>query len=350
MSKFADVAGTAHHLSIAAMEEASRVGQRNADIDHLFIALVLNEQLAGPVLRSLGMTLDTARAAVAAQHAEQLAVLGVRADRPQPGTIVFAETNGYDWTDRALDLFKRASKRGKRGDAAAVLRELVVEPSGMIRAILGRLGTTPDAVIEGLDEAARYRDLPTSSPQIAAAPRGAAGRVGPLALGTTGTDPLSRSMEAFAPAPPEQVWELLSTPARMPNWDPSIGSVEDAPATIRLHDTWAAIARTTRADGKPISVKQDFIRQQVEVIALDHLGRIEWCFTYPEARRANARRVRIELEPAAGGTQLRLALVYERHPDRPRRSVLGLVFRSMVRLALWIQLSQLGSGISRAFR
>ena len=77
MSKLTTTAATAHTLSLTAMEEASRLGQRTADIDHLFLALVVSEQRAGQVLRSLGITLDSAREAVVTQHAEQLASLGI---------------------------------------------------------------------------------------------------------------------------------------------------------------------------------------------------------------------------------------------------------------------------------
>ncbi len=47
MSRFTDSASTSYSLSITAMEEASRVGQREADIDHLFLALTVSEQTAG---------------------------------------------------------------------------------------------------------------------------------------------------------------------------------------------------------------------------------------------------------------------------------------------------------------
>lgn len=49
MSKFTDAATTSHTLSVAAMEEASRFGQRSTDIDHMFLALVVSEQVAGQV-------------------------------------------------------------------------------------------------------------------------------------------------------------------------------------------------------------------------------------------------------------------------------------------------------------
>lgn len=329
MSKFIDVATTSHNLSIAAMEEASRVGQRTTDIDHMFIALVLNEQIAGQVLRILGITLEAARYAVQEQHAEQLAALGIQTT-PEPGDIVFHETGGYEWDDRAVEVFKRASRRNKNGDAAAVLRELTAEPSGMIEAILLRLDTTPETVIAKLDEVERFS---IHRPQRA-----------------TLTGVLSGVSEAFAPASPGLVWALLSAPSRMPEWEPSIARIEQSPTVTKVGDTWMASTRTERPDGKPIAVKPNFIEQQIELIALEESRLIEWRFTYPQAPQANARCIRIELEPAAGGTQLRLALEWERNPNHSRRPILGFVMRPVFKFVLWMQLSHLGSGISRALR
>lgn len=330
MSKFISAASTAHTLSLTSMEEASRFGQRTADVDHMFLALVVNEQVAGQVLRSLGITLDAAREAVAAQHAEQLASLGIASEPPTPGRIVFHETGGYRWGDRSLEIIKKAGEGENRGDAAAVLRELVVEPSGMIEAVLHRLGTTPGAVTAGLDEVERY---PTHAPQRTVEPGG-----------------LSGASESFAPAATERVWELLADPARMPEWEPTVGSVDAAPDAPRAGDSWRAHARTRRSDGKPIPVKAEFVSQRIELVARDECRLIEWCFTYPDTPAANQKRLRIELEPAAGGTRLRLALVWERHPERRRRPFLALLMRPLARFSLWMQLSQLGNGIGRAFR
>jgi uncharacterized protein YndB with AHSA1/START domain len=330
VTKFVSAAATSHTLSLAAMEEASRSGERTTDVGHLLMALAVNEQVAGQVLRGLGVTLDVVREAVAAQHAEQLASLGIEAEAPAGGKIVFHETGGYEWDKPSLKIFERASDGDKRGDAAAVLRELVAEPSGMVAAVLRRLGTTPEAVVEGLDEAERY---PSHTP-----------------LRTVEPGRLSGVSEAFVPAPVERVWELLADASRMPEWEPGIGSVESGPSTVRVGDTWVARARTTRPDGKVLKVKPELVAQRVEVVALEEGHLLEWCFTFPGVALANARRIRVELEPAAGGTQLRLALAWDRNADRPRRPVRALLLRPLTRFSIWMQLSQLGGGISRVFR
>lgn len=330
MSKFVDAAATSHTLSVTAMEEASRFGQRTADIDHLFLALVVNEQLAGQVLRSMGITLGSARAAVAGQHAEQIASLGVDAELPGQGPIVFHETRGYDWSERSVEIIKRANGGRKRGDAAAVLRELVAEPSGLIAAILQRLDVTAQAVIDNLDEAERL--LGDATPRSPAAP-GA----------------LSGTRECFVPAAVEEVWELLADAARLPEWDSSIGAVEDVPSDARPGDAWTARTATCQPDGTPIRVKPGFETQRVELLTRQRCQRLAWLFTLPDAADANARRVQVELAPAAGGTQLVVSLAWVPRPGR-RRSAIRWLMRPLTRLTIWMQLSHLAGGISRAFR
>ena len=332
MSKFTDAATTSHTLSVAAMEEASRFGQRSTDIDHMFLALMVSEQVAGQVLRSAGITLEAAREAVAEQHSAQLASLGISTGLPAQGRIVFHETGGYEWSDRALEVIKCASDGEKRGDAAAVLRELVTEPSGMIGQVLQRLGSASDLVIARLDEVQRY---PTLTPKHAIQP----GR-------------RSGVCEAFVPAPVEQVWGLLANPTRMPEWEPMIGDVtlEEPQKEAQIGDRWTAHARTRRPDGKPIRIKPAFQTQDVELLACTAETLFEWQFTYPDSPQADAKRVRIELEPAAGGTHLRISLKWERNSNRPSRPIRGMLIRPLVRFGIWMQLSQLSGGISRVFR
>ncbi|RBP68051.1 ClpA/ClpB-like protein [Brevibacterium sanguinis] len=329
MSRFTDAAATSHTLSVTAMEEASRLGQRTADIDHLFLALVVSEQIAGQVLRSFGITLDAARRAVAAQHSEQLASLGISAEVREEGRIVFHETDGYEWGPRPLEIIRRAGQGGRRGDAAAVLRDLVVEPSGMIEAVLDRLGVAPAAVIRRLDEAERSS---SASTRYAFEP---------------GT--LSAVSESFAPADVDQVWSLLSDVSRLPEWEPNIGRVEGGGSQLRVGQTREGRSRTERPDGKESRVASKYRAQRIELVAREDRHLVEWRFTYPEAPKSNARRIRIELEPAAGGTTLRILLAWER-TSGSSRPVRRWILRPFHRFVLWLQLSQISGGISRAFR
>ena len=329
MSKFSQSLSTSYSLSITAMEEASRVGQREADIDHLFLAIAVSEQTAGQVLRGLGISIDAVRDAVAALHAEQLAGLGIQADVPGPGRIVFHETEGYEWGERAVKIIQEANSSGKRGDAAAVLRDLVGEPSGMIESILRRLGSSPDAVRAELD---RVEGLAT---QRGIRKRG---------------DALSGAVEAFIPAPIDEVWRLLSDASRLPDWDPMIGSVENGDVATRVGQVWSTRARSTRPDGTSIKVKRQYVNQKVQVAALDHAHLVEWELTLPDAPGANSRYVSISMEPAAEGTQLQIGFAWVRHSTSSWRRIRGFFFRPVNRYLLWIHLAQLRAGISRVFR
>ncbi|MGO0575869.1 hypothetical protein [Ornithinimicrobium panacihumi] len=51
MSKYVRLAQTSQTLSLTAVEEASREGLREADLEHLLLALVLSPEPAGEVLR-----------------------------------------------------------------------------------------------------------------------------------------------------------------------------------------------------------------------------------------------------------------------------------------------------------
>ncbi len=177
------------------------------------------------------------------------------------------------------------------------------------------------------------------------------------------------------PAPVDEVWALLADPARMPEWDPGIGSVEtatgaDAAASSSTTDVaantispgisdaagprpgvaWTGLARTERPDGAPIRIKPEFRRQRIELVAREEGSLIAWRFTYPDASRANTRSVEIALEPAAGGARLTITLSWIRNPRRRALPLLGLIMRPLVRYAIWMQLSQIGGGISRVFR
>ena len=336
MSKFTRSADTSHRLSLAAMEEASRVGLRTADIEHLLLALTIDRDRAGRVLRRHGLTLEAARAGVAAQHSAQLAGLGVSVGEPDSGRIVFHETDGYTWSDRAGRIFTAANARGNAGDAVAVLTELLAEPSGLIEAVVQEVGASRAAIEHDLvsSGSAASIDEHAESP-----PRS--------------SSPLAGTTEGFIPAPTAEVWSLLADPARIPEWEPSIASVAASPegTTDQLGGSWRARATTTRPDGTELKVAPAFRRVRLGLLAREPQRRVVWNLAFPDAPRANSRTIDVTLEPEADGTRIRIAFSWDRAGDRPRRHrVLGFVLRPAYRVIIWVQLSQLVSGISRVFR
>jgi uncharacterized protein YndB with AHSA1/START domain len=325
MSRFAQSAATMHTLSLAAMEEASRFGVRDADIDHLLLALTIDPDAGGQVLRRAGLRLTAVRTAVADQHAEQLGALGLAPDPAASGRIVFHETSGYDWTDRAIAVLRAGSEQGRRGDSAAVLRALLDEPSGLITAVLQRLGVDPVGIATELDELSSLADT---------APRRSTGAG------------ITSERAVFVPAPPTEVWALLSDPARIPEWDPSTAQVTpDADPA----DGWDARAHTTTSDGRPIRRKEAFVRRRILLASRDEPTAVAWRFLLPDAPRTNPRVVTFALEPVAGGTRLMVSVTWETLHRRGRR-VLRAVLRPLHRLALFLQLAQIESGVTRVFR
>lgn len=326
MNKLVRAAKTSQSLSLAAMEEASRLGLREADIEHLFLALVIDDQSAGRALRSMGIDLDAARRAVEEQHDAQLASLGIEASFPAAGRIVFHETDGYEWSPRARDLIANASGKGKDGDAAAVLRELVAEPSGLIAEILERLATTPDALLAHLDS------LTEETTPTAARVKGRT----------------SGSTETFVAAPIDEVWKLLAVPARIPEWEPSIGSIDHTGQDAMPGAVWQGLAPTSHPDGKPVKIKPQFRRRSVELLTAQPPERITWSFGYPDASRSNSVRTEFTLVNTTGGTQVQITKSWSRRQGW--RGLVALPLRPIQKFLVWITLFQTGSAISRAFR
>lgn len=329
MSKFVQAAQTSQVLSLTALEEASRQGLREADIEHLFLALVLSDQLAGRVLRELGIGIEDARLAVREQHDAQLASLGVRAALPDPGRIVLQETDGYELKQRATDLIGRAAGKNRDGSAAAVLRELVAEPSGLVADILRRLDATPEEVLERLEGAT------PSDVSAAPEPSLTKGRV-------------SGRRETFVPAPVEQVWVFLTDPARVPDWEVSIGWIETTMQEVRPGGVWEGRAPEASPDGKPLKIKPPFRRRRIELVAAEQPHRVAWRFVYPDALQSRPILTEFALAPTTGGTQVTITSAWTRHTGW--RRLVAVPLRPLHPLMVWLYLFQIGSAISRAFR
>jgi hypothetical protein len=327
MSRFVQAATTLHALSLAAMEEASRFGVRDADIDHLLLALTIDPHTGGQVLRGMGGSLDTARSAVTAQHAAQLELVGVASEGENSGRIVFHETSGYEWTERAVAVWTEASSGGRRGDSAAVLRALVDEPSGLIEEILRRLDLDPDELRSRLDDAQR---LGLSRPA------------------TFEKNSFSGRRSIFVPAPFDDVWALLSSATRIPEWDHVVDEVH---AGATPFGPWEATTSTSR-NGKPVAVRKSSMRQQIYLDRFEDRAYVTWRFTYPDSDNDSARVITFALEHAAGGMQLQVTLTWA--GTRRRRTVVRHVLRALLgptlRLLVYIQLTQVESGITRVFR
>lgn len=315
MPKLSTAFATSHRLWVAAMEEASRGGGKDAGLGHLLLALTIDDGAAGQVLRASGVTIERAREAIAAQHREQLGSLGLDVDPVPDGPISLGDATGFDWTEQARAVMNRATALGETGDSAAVLRALLDEPSGFVTAVLRRLDTTPEVIGDLLAHAVA---LPASAPA------------------TSSEDPFHRSTTAFVPATPDATWALISDPRRLPEWDAATESVTPGAA-----GSWIAPPQDGRGS--------DLGPQHFTVDADESRRVAHWTFWWPASvRRTNRRHVIFALEPEASGTSLRVDTTWETASTR-RHGWLRAA-RPFFRALLWFQVTRVASSISAALR
>ncbi|WP_147103815.1 SRPBCC family protein [Nesterenkonia populi] len=329
MSRTAEALSTAYALSLTSAEEASRWGRKKIDIEHLFLAVLLNEQPAGQALRSLGITLDAARKAIEEQHAHQMSSIGVN-DVQQPiGRITLYEAKAhFDWSENAKRTFQgagkgRRSRQRKQGNAADVLRELLEEPSGFIAAVLERLGTNADEGRERLAEiesrsASRQPDRKPSQ--------------------------LSVTKDTFIPASAEEVFALVSDPERIPDWDTAGSDVEHTGK-----QTWEALLPAAWPNGKPRTPSEEKRRQVFELMDAAEPHRVVWRVSFPGNSVSKPHCRAIRLWPTDGGTHMRFTVTYPRDAHRLRRLV-GTAVRPGLQPLLWVQAAHLSTQISLNFR
>jgi uncharacterized protein YndB with AHSA1/START domain len=108
--------------------------------------------------------------------------------------------------------------------------------------------------------------------------------------------------EIVVPAPPDEVWSLVSDPARLPQWWPGVTRVEEATA-----QAWTTVLGSPK--GK--AVRADYTRVDAE-----EGRRLVWRQELEETpfeRILAAATTEIALQPDGDGTRVRIAL-----DQRPR--------------------------------
>ena len=108
--------------------------------------------------------------------------------------------------------------------------------------------------------------------------------------------------ETLVSAPPEEVWRVVSNPARLPAWWPSVSRVEDASP-----EAWTKVLMSP--GGK--AVRADYTR-----VEADEPVRMVWRHEVEESpfeRILSASTTEIMLEPSDGGTLVRISIEH-----RPR--------------------------------
>ncbi|MDA3148039.1 SRPBCC family protein [Leucobacter sp. UCMA 4100] len=330
MSRLTRMLAASQALSITAMEEASRVGLRTATIEHLLLALTVDEGIAGQALRANGVTIEAARDAIAQEQAAQLASIGVESSYA-PGPIVFHSTGGYEWSDQALAVLQGADAKHPAGYPGAVLAKLCAEQNHSASAIIRRCDASPEAVLATLEHAASNLSPATGTTIEARKLRGR----------TT----------AFIPAPPSEVWALLEAPENLPLWQELVATVTPVIRNdAQQPQQWITTQLTTLPNGKPLRQKAGFEKQFVTLVLHEPEHTLAWRFEFPDKPQTNARLISFSLEPAASGTQLAISHAWERPAGRKPAPLVGFIMSPLYRFALWMQLGVLSRAVSRAFR
>ncbi len=321
MKRTSTALGTVFTLQMHAMEEASRQSRTEADLEHLFLAVLLSEQPAGRALRSLGITLEGARAAAEQLHVEGLFTLGVDASPPAHGITLYETQRGGDLTERAAAVMKAALEKKKQGDAAAVLRELLEEPSGMIEELLQRLGTDREQVRAALE---------ATGPSSRAARR-------------TGRDEVAGSRTVFVPAEPQEIWDVLIRPENIRIWDSSMSELEPEQPEEGVPspgDGWTVPAGQTGTGRRPAPRRRGG-RRRLVLSRADAPHLLEWEITALDRSAAESdgpgtlQRRTAELFAVPGGTELRFTVIWRRRARGPRRilrTALTPALRQLARL------------------
>ncbi|GAA4022031.1 hypothetical protein GCM10022247_52810 [Allokutzneria multivorans] len=267
MTKFVMAA----NLSVQARDEASRWGHPQVDVEHLFLALLLSGGAAGKALRRLGITLERARDAVEAVHAERIGSLGIAAPAMPTGPIREPGNREIEFSERALGVIRTR-------DEVGIVRALVDEPSGLVEALLLHLGLTPAEVHGAIETAPQQPKLPRTAVH-----------------------------SGFIPAPVDTVWSLVSDPARRSEWDTAVASAE--PVTDGL---W----KMTLTNGRGFTLRE-----------LSNVVRsLEWEVRWP-GHWTPLHWLTVSLAEANGGTTITLTGSWERRwtPNPLRRFAMRLL-------------------------
>ena len=278
MTKLGAMFVLSHEISIATKEEAQRWGHPQIDVEHLFLALLINAGPPGEVLRDLGVDVAQARSAVEETHAAQVASLGLKIAPTAPGRLVDPMIGDTDWSPRAMAVLGEMSDSS---DGLALLSAVIDEPSGLMAAVLARLDLEPASVHELITARREVQQNLDATPT---------------------RDRQTVSHSGFVPTPIEEVWALVADPLRRPEWDSSIGSVEPAGALV-----WTMWAAETMPDGKRRKVSPDLQRSRVREIARVSPERVVWETSWPaRGQRTGSHVFAITLASVSGGTRIRL--------------------------------------------
>lgn len=209
---------------------------------------------------------------------------------------------------------------------------LLAEPSGFITEVLLRLEVSAEEILAELEPATAESKHTTASAR-------------PGVLTATGS--------AYAPASVEEVWPVISTAARMPEWDQTMGEVTALPEAEGI---WEAQAPETMPGGKPPRIKEKNRRLHIRVLTAREPEAILWEISFPDAPTNNILQRGITLTPEGEGTRVETTIRWIR-PDhrlgigaKLARLAVGTPLRPVMRHFVRVQAGDFARSISRQFR
>ncbi len=312
MGRLTEAVLRSQEITRVAQEEASRWAHPRIDVEHLLLALLATPGAAGCVLRSLGVTLDRARAAVVEGHTERVAALGVDIPAPAPRPATDPTSTTALWTPRAEAVMRAVHDHR---DDLGYLLAVVADPSGSTDDLLRALDLDPTRVREAVD---RQRAATSAAATPSTPPR-------------RGWDTVAHV--GFVPAPREDVWELVRDPARLPERESTVAAVEpttDGAWTVRL-----------------VPGPRGPVMYRLEVVDVVPGRTATWRTSWGPSTDAR-QETEFTLAETGGGTTL-TAVARWRRPSGPR-GLLATLARPARRLVMRQRLLATTGAVSRAVR
>lgn len=316
-------------LTVLADDERARQHHPEVDCEHLFLALL---SLGGPVTTALaeaGVTLDAARAELAVRHAERIAGLGITIEAPEPNGPIppYSARGQVDYSDRALSLMRSIPFDSGAAASLAAWKALRDEPSVDVDGLLARLGADADAI-----------------------ERSAAAHADDAATPTHGRKPHRdghwSEYRTFVTAPPDELWALISDPARWMEWNGS----EHTSARVLDDGTVETRQSRRRRGGADEEVSESESPREIShyTVLRSVPGQIiEWTRTSPGTDFRWL--LQITATPEGSGMSVGLAYRYDFPAGRPRGPFKALGTRA-TRFFGRFYLRSKADDISRALR
>lgn len=273
----------------AANEEALRAGHARVDVDHLLLGLLVVDGDAAASLMRAGVSLGSAREALAAQDRDDLRPLGLDesltdADWLPPVPLQYA-AELLPPTDATRAVAKEHPRW--RATDLRLLEQLVADPQAPSARLLRRLGIEDPAALATAGKVAR--------------------RASWSGAGVT-------RVEMTVPVSADALWGTVADPARRPEWDEDAGVVEILDE-LAFKVTPRFVVESAE-EGRAGWLAGTEVTYRVIDETPGHF--VEWEVSYPrrEDQKPYFERESIEVTPTDGGTRLTLTASNSRSRSR----------------------------------